>query len=40
MHGTYDTSLLNEFVASRMVNEGRGWMYGGWKNVELTHGNG
>jgi hypothetical protein len=31
MHGTYDASLLNEIFASRMANEGRGWMYGGWK---------
>jgi hypothetical protein len=31
MCGTYDVSLLNGFFASRIVNEGRGWMYGGWK---------
>jgi hypothetical protein len=31
MHGTYDASLLNEFFASRMTNQGRGWMYSGWK---------
>jgi hypothetical protein len=31
MCGTYDVSLLNNFFASRMADEGRGWMYGGWK---------
>jgi hypothetical protein len=30
MYGTYDASLLNEFLTSRMV-EDCGWMYGGWK---------
>jgi hypothetical protein len=30
MHGTYDASLLNKFFDSRMTDEGRGWMYGGW----------
>jgi hypothetical protein len=27
-HDTYDATLLNEFFASRMADEGRGWMYG------------
>jgi hypothetical protein len=31
MRGTYGASLVNEFFASRMADEGRGWMYGGWK---------
>jgi hypothetical protein len=31
MCGTYDASLLNEFFASRMANQGRGLMCGGWK---------
>jgi hypothetical protein len=30
MPGTYDASLLNEFFASRMADQGRGWMYDGW----------
>jgi hypothetical protein len=30
MCGSYDASLLNEFLTSRMA-EDRGWMYGGWK---------
>jgi hypothetical protein len=30
-YGTYDASLLNEFFASRMADQGRGWMYDGWK---------
>jgi hypothetical protein len=29
--GTYDASLLNDFFASRMTDEGREWMYDGWK---------
>jgi hypothetical protein len=31
MRGTYDASLLNELFASRLADQGRGWMYGGWK---------
>jgi hypothetical protein len=31
MCGIYDASLLNELFASRMADQGRGWMYGGWK---------
>jgi hypothetical protein len=31
MHGTYDASLLNELFVSRMADQGRGWMYDGWK---------
>jgi hypothetical protein len=31
MCGTYDASLLNEFFASIMVDQDRGWMYGDWK---------
>jgi hypothetical protein len=31
MRGIYDASLLNNFFASRMADEGCGWMYGGWK---------
>jgi hypothetical protein len=31
IHSTYDASLLNDFLASKMADEGRGWMYGGWK---------
>jgi hypothetical protein len=31
MHVTYNASLLNEFFASRMADEGYGWLYGGWK---------
>jgi hypothetical protein len=31
MRGTYDALLLNELFASRMADQGHGWMYGGWK---------
>jgi hypothetical protein len=31
VRGTYGTFLLNEFFASRMADESRVWMYGGWK---------
>jgi hypothetical protein len=31
MCGIYVVSLLNEFFDSIITDEGRGWMYGGWK---------
>ncbi len=40
MHGTYDASLLNDFLASRMADEGVGGCTVVGRKVELTQGNG